>query len=376
MQPIAGWSKGHNLAGGRASAAKTGTNQLGDTGDNRDAWMVGYTPSLSTAVWVGTSEGVKPLKNSVGRAGLRIRPTVGHLEGHHGRCAGRHRQGDFPQADGDRRLRGCAAGPAAPPPGTLPTGPQVSVMPSETVIQPTIEVAPVSRSRSALRRPCRSDRRRELPLCPARRAFRCRRRLRDGRSRGRPPAGLVSPAPPAGLVSPAPPAGLSVAGSAGRRPAGADDRDLPSRNDQLAEALSQTVGGPVGRHALIGRSRFMTPLRVMFIIAVVFLAWGTRPKPPVCRPRARAPRANAWPTGRTTGPITNCVTPDTVPLYTAELLNLGKFPYKSSAGSRTTRPASPACSTTAARRSATWSTGAHRALPVRVDVAGQDTTRR
>ena len=66
MQPIAGWSNGHNLAGGRASAAKTGTNQLGDTGANRDAWMVGYTPSLSTAVWVGTTEGTKPLVNKSG----------------------------------------------------------------------------------------------------------------------------------------------------------------------------------------------------------------------------------------------------------------------------------------------------------------------
>ena len=66
MQPIAGYSRGHNLAGGRASAAKTGTNQLGDTDANRDAWMVGYTPSLSTAVWVGTTEGTKPLVNSSG----------------------------------------------------------------------------------------------------------------------------------------------------------------------------------------------------------------------------------------------------------------------------------------------------------------------
>ena len=46
MQPIAGYSNGHNLAGGRPSAAKTGTVQLGDTDDNRDAWMVGFTPSL------------------------------------------------------------------------------------------------------------------------------------------------------------------------------------------------------------------------------------------------------------------------------------------------------------------------------------------
>ena len=66
MQPIAAYSNGHALAGGRPSAAKTGTNQLGDTGDNRDAWMVGFTPSLSTAVWVGTTDGTQPLENKWG----------------------------------------------------------------------------------------------------------------------------------------------------------------------------------------------------------------------------------------------------------------------------------------------------------------------
>ena len=45
-----GLPNGHTLAGGRPSAAKTGTHQLGDTGANRDAWMVGFTPQLSTAV--------------------------------------------------------------------------------------------------------------------------------------------------------------------------------------------------------------------------------------------------------------------------------------------------------------------------------------
>ncbi|MFB8276171.1 transglycosylase domain-containing protein [Nocardia colli] len=53
MKPIAAWSRNHNLSGGRDSATKTGTAQLLDTGENKDAWMVGYTPSLSTAVWVG-----------------------------------------------------------------------------------------------------------------------------------------------------------------------------------------------------------------------------------------------------------------------------------------------------------------------------------
>ena len=66
MVPIPGWSNGHTLSGGRTAAAKTGTHQLGDTGANRDAWMVGFTPSLSTAVWVGTVKGDKPLVNSWG----------------------------------------------------------------------------------------------------------------------------------------------------------------------------------------------------------------------------------------------------------------------------------------------------------------------
>jgi membrane peptidoglycan carboxypeptidase len=41
------------LSGGRQVAAKTGTHQRGDTGTNSAAWTVGYTPSISTAVWVG-----------------------------------------------------------------------------------------------------------------------------------------------------------------------------------------------------------------------------------------------------------------------------------------------------------------------------------
>lgn len=65
MKPIAAWSRNHNLANGRESATKTGTAQLGDTGENQDAWMVGYTPSLSTAVWVGSVDNTR-LRNYSG----------------------------------------------------------------------------------------------------------------------------------------------------------------------------------------------------------------------------------------------------------------------------------------------------------------------
>jgi peptidoglycan glycosyltransferase len=56
MVPIAAYSRGHALSGGRSSAAKTGTTELSGN-DNKDAWMVGFTPSLSTAVWIGTERG-------------------------------------------------------------------------------------------------------------------------------------------------------------------------------------------------------------------------------------------------------------------------------------------------------------------------------
>ena len=56
MKPVAG-DAGKALAGGRQSAAKTGTTQLGDTGLNKDAWMIGATPQLATAVWVGNVDG-------------------------------------------------------------------------------------------------------------------------------------------------------------------------------------------------------------------------------------------------------------------------------------------------------------------------------
>ncbi|MDQ4115608.1 MAG: penicillin-binding protein, partial [Actinomycetota bacterium] len=54
------------LSGGRPVAAKTGTVQSGIPGQNNDAWTVGFTPSVSTAVWVGTDDN-SPIKNSSGR---------------------------------------------------------------------------------------------------------------------------------------------------------------------------------------------------------------------------------------------------------------------------------------------------------------------
>ncbi|WP_433729015.1 transglycosylase domain-containing protein [Nocardia sp. CA-129566] len=67
MIPIAAYSNGHGLSDGRPSAAKTGTTQLGDTDQNKDAWMIGFTPSLSTAVWIGTEQ-PEPIRTARGAA--------------------------------------------------------------------------------------------------------------------------------------------------------------------------------------------------------------------------------------------------------------------------------------------------------------------
>ncbi len=134
MQPIAGYSNGHNLAGGRPSAAKTGTTQLGDTNADKDAWMVGYTPSLSTAVWVGTIKDDKPLVNKWGSpvygSGLPSDIWKSTMDG---ALKGTDSE-SFPKPTS---IGGYAGVPAAPAPPR-----RVEAPPSQTVIQPTIEVAP------------------------------------------------------------------------------------------------------------------------------------------------------------------------------------------------------------------------------------------
>jgi membrane peptidoglycan carboxypeptidase len=138
MQPIAAYSNGHALAGGRPSGAKTGTNQLGDTGANRDAWMVGFTPSLSTAVWVGTTEGTKPLENSYGSpvygSGLPADIWKATMDG----ALEDTEIETFPKPE---EIGGYAGVPQAPPPPSTPPS-DAPPVPSETVIQPTIELAP------------------------------------------------------------------------------------------------------------------------------------------------------------------------------------------------------------------------------------------
>ncbi|MGO4615342.1 glycosyltransferase family 87 protein [Nocardia sp. 2YAB30] len=107
----------------------------------------------------------------------------------------------------------------------------------------------------------------------------------------------------------------------------ADARDRPSRNDSLTAQLSTAIGGPVGDHALIGRARFWTPMRVLMAFAVVFLALGWFGKAGCIQQTTGTDGGLTldWSNGRQY--VAMCYS-DTVPLYGAERLNEGAFPYK------------------------------------------------
>ncbi|WP_051032044.1 glycosyltransferase family 87 protein [Nocardia veterana] len=110
-------------------------------------------------------------------------------------------------------------------------------------------------------------------------------------------------------------------------PRSATWRDKPSRTDSMTAQLSSVIGGPVGDHALIGRTRFWTPLRILLAFAVVFLAFGWAGKAGCIQQTTNSEGHLTldWNNGRQY--VAMCYS-DTVPLYGAEHLDEGAFPYK------------------------------------------------
>ncbi len=103
-------------------------------------------------------------------------------------------------------------------------------------------------------------------------------------------------------------------------------RVVPTWTEPIAEAASQVVGGPLGRHALVGRSRYWTPLRVVLLFAAAVLALGFLGKANCLQEydTADGPQLD-WRNDRQY--ISMCYS-DTVPLYGIEGVASGKVPYR------------------------------------------------
>jgi uncharacterized membrane protein len=104
-------------------------------------------------------------------------------------------------------------------------------------------------------------------------------------------------------------------------------RVVPTWSEPLAIAASRLVGGPLGRHALVGRSRFWTPLRVVLLLAVAVLAIGWLGKAACLQQYETDDGVLAldWRDGRQY--VAMCYS-DTVPLYGIEGLDSGAVPYR------------------------------------------------
>ncbi len=104
-------------------------------------------------------------------------------------------------------------------------------------------------------------------------------------------------------------------------------RVIPTWTEPLAVAASRVVGGPLGRHAVVGRSRFWTPLRVILLIAIAVLAAGWLGKAPCLQQYTTDSGSLALDWRDSRQYVAMCYS-DTVPLWGIEGLDDGAVPYR------------------------------------------------
>jgi uncharacterized membrane protein len=91
---------------------------------------------------------------------------------------------------------------------------------------------------------------------------------------------------------------------------------LPSREDPVARAASAAIGGPWGRHAVVGQRWFWTPLRVLLAMTLFTLLLGWLQKEPC--------QSGNW---QHSLQYTHFCYSDVIPLFFEEKLNSGAIPY-------------------------------------------------
>jgi uncharacterized membrane protein len=109
-----------------------------------------------------------------------------------------------------------------------------------------------------------------------------------------------------------------------------DERVIPSWTESIGRQASKVIGGPLGRHASIGRHWYWSPLRVVLLLACVTLMFAWLDKSPCVqeyRDSGGQMQLN-WQADRQY--VSFCYS-DIVPLYSDEQLDQpGMFPYKTS----------------------------------------------
>lgn len=109
-----------------------------------------------------------------------------------------------------------------------------------------------------------------------------------------------------------------------------EQRVIPSWTEPLAAAGSAPIGGPLGSHAAIGRHWFWTPLRVALLLAVIGLTIGWFGKAACVQQYFNEDAKQLELDWRSNRPFAAMCYSDIIPLYSAERLNEGGFPYKTS----------------------------------------------
>jgi uncharacterized membrane protein len=111
---------------------------------------------------------------------------------------------------------------------------------------------------------------------------------------------------------------------------GPADRVVPTWTESLARQASRLFGGPLGRHAAVGRQWFWTPLRVVLLLALITLALGWFQKAPCVQTYTDSNGVQQLDWRGSRQYVAMCYS-DTVPLYTAERLDRPTtFPYRTS----------------------------------------------
>jgi uncharacterized membrane protein len=107
------------------------------------------------------------------------------------------------------------------------------------------------------------------------------------------------------------------------------ERVIPTWTDPTVRRASEVIGGPLGRHAIVGRALWLTPLRVCLLMAILILIFGWLFKSPCIQ---QGPNGAGGVTLDQSGErpwITGCYN-DVVPLYGSHKLDTQAMPYKTS----------------------------------------------